>query len=96
MTKLLVCVTNFSRPELSTCKNGSYSDTGAFVIAVGTRPENCQQVVDIILEELEDIRQKGITQQELEKVPLQSWWQRNLALYMLTQGQCIVLWPFIS
>ncbi len=47
--------------------NGSYSDTGAFVIAVGTRPENCQQVVDIILEELEDIRQKGITQQELEK-----------------------------
>ena len=24
MTKLLVCVTNFSRPELSTCQNCSY------------------------------------------------------------------------
>lgn len=47
--------------------NGSYTDTGAFVIAVGTRPENCQRVIDIILQELEDVRQHGITSQELEK-----------------------------
>lgn len=47
--------------------NGSYTDTGAFVISAGTRPENCQRVIDIILEELEDVRQNGITQRELEK-----------------------------
>ena len=47
--------------------NGSYTDTGAFVISAGTRPENCQRVIDIILDELEDIRQNGITQRELEK-----------------------------
>ena len=47
--------------------NGSYTDTGAFVISAGTRPENCQRVIDIILAELEDIRQNGITQRELEK-----------------------------
>ncbi len=47
--------------------NGSYSDTGAFVISVGTRPENCQQVIDIIIEELDEIRQNGIPQEELEK-----------------------------
>ena len=35
--------------------NGSYTDTGAFVISVGTRPENCQRVIDIILEELDDV-----------------------------------------
>lgn len=47
--------------------NGSYSDTGAFVIAAGTRPENCQRVIDIIWQELQDVRENGITQQELEK-----------------------------
>ncbi|MBR5318129.1 MAG: insulinase family protein [Peptococcaceae bacterium] len=47
--------------------NGSYTDTGAFVISVGTRPENCQRVIDIILEELDDVRQNGITQEELDK-----------------------------
>jgi predicted Zn-dependent peptidase len=47
--------------------NGSYTDTGSFVIAVGTRPENCQRVIDIILQELEDIREHGITEQELKK-----------------------------
>jgi len=47
--------------------NGSYADVGAFVISAGTRPENCQRVVDIVLEELADVRQHGITQAELEK-----------------------------
>ena len=47
--------------------NGSYTDTGAFVISVGTRPDNCQRVIDIILQELEDIRKNGITEQELKK-----------------------------
>ena len=47
--------------------NGSYTDTGAFVISVGTRPENCQRVIDIILEELDDVRRNGITQDELNK-----------------------------
>lgn len=46
---------------------GSYSDTGAFIVSAGTRPENCQRVIDIILEELEDVRQNGITQEELTK-----------------------------
>ncbi len=47
--------------------NGSYTDTGAFVISVGTRPENCQRVIDIILEELDDVRQNGISQDQLNK-----------------------------
>lgn len=47
--------------------NGSYTDTGAFVISVGTRPENSQRVVDIILQELEDVGQNGMTEQELQK-----------------------------
>ena len=58
--------------------NGSYTDTGAFVISVGTRPENCQRVIDIILEELEDVRQNGITQNELDK----SFSQLKGSLYM--------------
>ena len=37
------------------------------MISVGTRPENCQQVIDIIIEELDEIRQNGIPQEELEK-----------------------------
>ncbi len=58
--------------------NGSYTDTGAFVISVGTRPENCQRVIDIILEELEDVRENGITQDELDK----SFSQLKGSLYM--------------
>ena len=58
--------------------NGSYIDTGAFVISVGTRPENCQRVIDIILEELDDVRQNGITQDELDK----SFSQLKGSLYM--------------
>ena len=58
--------------------NGSYTDTGAFVISVGTRPENCQRVIDIILEELEDVRQNGITQDEMDK----SFSQLKGSLYM--------------
>ena len=58
--------------------NGSYTDTGAFVISVGTRPENCQRVIDIILEELDDVRQNGITQEELDK----SFSQLKGSLYM--------------
>ena len=58
--------------------NGSYTDTGAFVISVGTRPENCQRVIDIILEDLDDVRQNGITQDELDK----SFSQLKGSLYM--------------
>ena len=47
--------------------NGSYDETGAFVIAAGTRPENCQRVIDIILEELERVRKNGMTQEEITK-----------------------------
>ncbi len=46
---------------------GSYADTGAFIVSAGTRPENCQRVVDIIMEELDDVRQNGITEEELKK-----------------------------
>ncbi len=48
--------------------SGSYSDIGAFIVTVGTRPENCQRVIDIIMEELDDVRQNGITQEELDKI----------------------------
>ena len=58
--------------------NGAYIDTGAFVISVGTRPENCQRVIDIILEELDDVRQNGITKDELDK----SFSQLKGSLYM--------------
>ena len=58
--------------------NGAYTDTGAFVISVGTRPENCQRVIDIILEELDDVRQNGITKDELDK----SFSQLKGSLYM--------------
>ncbi len=47
---------------------GSYTDTGAFIVSVGTRPENCQRVIDIIMEELDDVRRNGITQEELDKI----------------------------
>ena len=58
--------------------NGSDTATGAFVISVGTRPENCQRVIDIILEELDDVRQNGITKDELDK----SFSQLKGSLYM--------------
>ncbi len=45
----------------------AYADTGAFVIEAGTRPENCQRVVDLILEELERVADEGISQEDLER-----------------------------
>ena len=47
--------------------HGAYSDTGRLVISVGTRPENCQKVLDMIAEELHQIAQNGISEQELER-----------------------------
>lgn len=58
--------------------NGSYMDTGAFVVAAGTRPENSQRVIDIILQELDDVRQNGITAEELRK----TFTQLKGSLYM--------------
>lgn len=58
--------------------HGSYFDSGAFVIAAGTRPENCQRVVNIILNEVKDVAEKGITEEELQK----SFHQLKGSLYM--------------
>ena len=47
--------------------HGAYSDTGKMVFAVGTRPENCQKVLDLIAAELRQVAEKGIGQEELHR-----------------------------
>ncbi len=47
--------------------HGAYSDTGRLVISVGTRPDNCQKVLDMIAEELHQIAKNGISSQELHR-----------------------------
>lgn len=45
--------------------HSSFSDTGLFNIYAGTRPENYQEVISLILEEISNIYEKGITEKEL-------------------------------
>lgn len=45
----------------------SYQDGGAFAIYAGTSPENADEVVEIVTDELVNLKEKGITEQELAK-----------------------------
>ena len=51
--------------------HSTYVDTGLFAIYAGTSPNNTREVIECILEELMDIRQKGITAEELERTKAQ-------------------------
>jgi predicted Zn-dependent peptidase len=44
-----------------------FAHTGAFVIYAGTAPSRAQEVLGLITGELEDVAEKGITDQELER-----------------------------
>lgn len=43
----------------------SYNDTGAFAVYAGTSPENIEEVVEIVTEELFNVKREGVTRQEL-------------------------------
>lgn len=43
----------------------SYEDTGAFAVYAGTSPENIDEVVEIIIDELFNVKNKGVTEPEL-------------------------------
>jgi predicted Zn-dependent peptidase len=45
----------------------NYSDAGLFTVYAGTRPANASTVIDLILENMSDIKKHGITSQELNK-----------------------------
>lgn len=47
--------------------HSSYHDTGLFGVYAGLNGENMDQVVAIILEEIEDLKTKGIGEEELER-----------------------------
>ena len=44
----------------------AYCDTGALAVSVGTAPERTQEVLRLVLDEIEDLAAKGVTEQELE------------------------------
>ena len=46
-------------------------DTGLFAIYAGTSPKNTKEVIECILQELMDMKQKGITAVELERTKAQ-------------------------
>ncbi|SMC65072.1 M16 family metallopeptidase [Sporomusa malonica] len=45
----------------------NYKDAGLLTVYAGTRPSNINQVLDLIMENLKDLKNKGISQQELIK-----------------------------
>jgi len=45
----------------------SYQDTGAFVVYAGTSPENIEEVVEIVTEELFNVKRDGVTEKELNR-----------------------------
>lgn len=51
--------------------HSTYVDTGLFAIYAGTSPNNTQEVVECILQELKEIRQQGITADELARTKAQ-------------------------
>ncbi len=51
--------------------HSTYVDAGVFAIYAGTTPSNTEEVTECILAELLDIKNKGITQQELERTKAQ-------------------------
>ncbi len=44
-----------------------YQDTGQFTIYAGTRPDNAEQVVDLIQAEIDRVREEGIASEELSR-----------------------------
>lgn len=57
----------------------SFDEGGLFTVYAGTTHENYNEVVDIILNEMKDIKQNGITEKELQKA-------KNQFLSMVTFG----------
>lgn len=51
--------------------HATYVDTGLFVIYAGTSPKNTQEVIECILEEVLNIKQNGMSAQELERIKAQ-------------------------
>ena len=51
--------------------HSTYVDTGLFAIYAGTSPNNTKEVIECILREMWDIKQKGITAEELERTKAQ-------------------------
>ncbi|KJR48321.1 peptidase, M16 family [Desulfosporosinus sp. I2] len=51
--------------------HSTYVDTGLFAVYAGTSPKNTTEVIECILKELNDIRQKGISSDELERTKAQ-------------------------
>ena len=51
--------------------HSTYVDTGLFAIYAGTSPKNTKEVIECILQELMDIKQKGITADELARTKAQ-------------------------
>lgn len=51
--------------------HSTYVDTGLFAVYAGTSPKNTQEVILCILEQLKDIKQKGISAEELERTKAQ-------------------------
>lgn len=47
--------------------HSAYSDTGLFTFYAGTRPNNCENVIDLIIKETQKICTEGITEKELYK-----------------------------
>jgi predicted Zn-dependent peptidase len=44
-----------------------FAKTGAFVVYAGTTPSKAQEVMTIVRDQLEDIAEKGVTEEELER-----------------------------
>jgi predicted Zn-dependent peptidase len=44
-----------------------FAHTGAFVVYAGTAPSRAHEVLDLIVRELEDVAEKGLTDQELDR-----------------------------
>lgn len=44
-----------------------FAQTGSYVVYAGTAPSRAHEVLGLILRELEDVREKGITEHELER-----------------------------
>lgn len=51
--------------------HSTYVDTGLFAIYAGTSPNNTQEVIQCILQELKEIKQQGITADELARTKAQ-------------------------
>ena len=51
--------------------HSTYVDTGLFAIYAGTSPNNTQEVIQCILQELKGIKQQGITAEELARTKAQ-------------------------